>query len=779
MPVPRSTLVFSALLAAGTTAFTVYLFTHANSSRPVAPNSCNIRSSHSLSSDPAERALSLLDTPQGPISLLVTRRHGHTLVRCVRLSPRTAPQTLITAEADSPAAVSSLLSTPDGPTFATWRSGTLTATVLSQPSPHRITFPRLPPSPERPTATPSVSLSLTSDNTLQALLVWPEPYGLRRVTSRTTLESSNLFPLSNTTQLSPSLTLSRDRLWVSLLEETTPLTPSPTAPPLTTLVFVSHPAAPFDPSPPVTLRLPLTSTANNLSLTTLPSGDLLAHWTEPTGPHYLRFSPTVTTPTSLPTPISFPGDAQPWTLAVHPHCGPIAAWFRNNSLQISPLPSPSSPLSHPLVLTNITPAPVFLSASSDRLTLATVQHSTVSLHNILLSVDCTPTAQPLPLPPPVLRAFTPASPPRIVSLQSDNTRTVLAVTSAPPTATTTTVHFVTVTARQTTVFPPAATVSQSVGAMALLTPPTVVLSGSARGTLRLQRIDSNPDPDDPDDNDNTPGEDLLLHDGHGPGDVLLASPELHRVWVAYTASPTTRDTFHQPRAVIVQSAIDALEDGPRIDVTAAPRPHLQFSTITATTARPAQNSPHGDTTALTFSASTPLPGQPCLPGAFALTYDNSFANHTSLISLVSSDLADCTDRVRASLSLSQYLTAIITGPRLGTRIVSTNLSQPGTLTSTPLDTVSPRVIAAPTLIPWAGDTLAFWLDTTQEDPSLRVRRFSPDARPRGGAITLGQAIGSTFRDVTLPAAPGLDPTTAFAVVPTAHGPRLVNLHCAR
>ncbi|MEZ4405917.1 MAG: hypothetical protein R3A52_05530 [Polyangiales bacterium] len=748
MAAPRSTLALSAFMALGTLGLAALVLTRGAGPRAVTDGACEVGSTHSVSADNAERAVSITDTPDGPVVLLVSQRAGHAVARALRVPAQGAPAELARAEADAPDSVSPLVDTPDGPAFATWRSGALTATVLASPRPRTVTFPRGESPPGRDAHPPSVSLALARDGALTALLLWPPPFGLRAVTARTTLESRDLLPRATATQRDPTLALTGDRVWVAMVETR--------APSRADLVLASHPAEPFDASPPTVVRVAgLSPSATHLGLLTRASGSLVARWSEPDGPRYVEVAPAAA-PSS---PARVEGDPGAWAMVDHPRCGLVAAWFHDGQLGVAPLDDAHR--ARPAVIARARPGAVYLATSGERVALASTSDEGASLTEVLLDPTCAPTTRPVALPRSVTSGAT-----RIVNLQGDADRVVLALSPSPADATTTELRFVTLDASGPRAYPAAATVPQGVGSMALLDPPTVMVSGANRGTIRLQRVG--------DVADDEPGEDLLLRDGHGLGEALLTSRARHRVWVAYTAPAGGSDPFHEPGGVVLQSAIDGLEDGPRVDVAAAPLPRERFTeaTLHAIDAGDGGAARWG----LTLGGRASSPDDPRPVGAFAAIYDSDFANSTTPTALVPEALADRSDRVRAAEWSGSRLRAVVTGPRVGARFVSADPSR-GEARGEALDAVSPSAIAAPSMVPWGDDALVIWLDTTRADPALRLRRFGPDGAPRGPARSLGDVIGAPLPDVTLPVR---RTTSGFVTVfPTRHGPRMARVRCGR
>lgn len=749
MAAPRSTLALSAFMALGTLGLAALVLTRGAGPRTVADGACEVGSTHSVSADNAERAVSITDTPDGPVVLLVSQRAGHAVARALRVPAQGAPAELASAEADAPAGVSSLVDTPDGPAFATWRSGALTATVLASPRPRTVTFPRGESPPGRDAHPPAVSLAATRDGALTALLLWPPPFGLRAVTSRTTLESRDLLPRAAATQRDPALALSGDRVWVAMVETRGAATPR------ADLVLASHPAEPFDASPPTFARVAgLSPAAQHLGLLTRASGSLVARWSEPGGPRFVEVTPAA----APPAPARVDGDPGPWAMVDHPRCGLVAAWSRDGQLGVAPLDDAHR--ARPAVIARARPGAVYLATSGERVALASTSDEGVALTEVLLDPTCAPTTRPVALPRSVTAGAT-----RIVNLQGDAARIVLALSLSPPDAPATDLRFVTLDANGARPLPAAATVPQGVGSMALLDPPAVMVSGANRGTLRLQRVGDVADDD--------PGEDLLLRDGHGLGEALLASRERHRVWVAYAAPVTGSDPFHEPGAVVLQSAIDGLEDGPRVDLTAAPLPRERFTEATLH----ALDGGDGGAARWGLTLGGRAAGSDDRPaGAFAAIYDGDFANSTTPTALVPEALADRSDRVRAARWSGSRLSAVVTGPRVGARFVSADVGR-GEARGEALDAVAPSAIAAPSMVPWGDDAMVIWLDTSRADPTLRLRRFGPDGAPRGSARSLGDVIGAPLPDVTLPVR---RTTTGFVTVfPTRHGPRMARVRCGR
>ena len=129
-------------------------------------------------------------------------------------------------------------------------------------------------------------------------------------------------------------------------------------------------------------------------------------------------------------------------------------------------------------------------------------------------------------------------------------------------------------------------------------------AGRARGSVMLRRVG------DPGDRDE-PGEDLLLRAMRGVDVALEASAARRRVWVA-DVSGAEETPFGPAGAVVIHSAIDTLEDGPRTEVRTATVPEADFPRMTL--------GPR-DVDGLRGATWSGSSGPSCVPGAWASRHD--------------------------------------------------------------------------------------------------------------------------------------------------------------
>ncbi len=300
-----------------------------------------------------------------------------------------------------------------------------------------------------------------------------------------------------------------------------------------------------------------------------------------------------------------------------------------------------------------------------------------------------------------------------------------------------------------------------------------VAVGRARASSMLQPIDGARD-------EKGMGEDLLLRGMRGVDLAVDASATLHRVLVADVAGDE-ETAFGPPRAVVLQSAIDALEDGPRTEVRTATVPHADFARITLSALSNGADAAWG----ATLSAST---GSDCVAGAWATlrNADDRVINPSPpsrespwpwAVPLVPQADRSCADRVLASHWEGTRIAATLSGERLGTRLVTGDV-RTGSLRANPLDSSASARVRLASVTPATNGLLALWLDGDARAPTLRYRMFSRDGDARTEAVTLGEvteAPGESAPGESLPLAG--DGERYVAALRTVHGPRVARLSC--
>jgi hypothetical protein len=282
------------------------------------------------------------------------------------------------------------------------------------------------------------------------------------------------------------------------------------------------------------------------------------------------------------------------------------------------------------------------------------------------------------------------------------------------------------------------------------------------------------------DDDDEPGEDLLLRDVRGEALAVAASAALHRVWVAdLTGAEDT--SFGAPNTTVVHSAIDTLEDGPRTEVRPTRVPYAEFARMTFERTTERQSTVWNTT----LSASPTRGESTCVPGAWAARFDarerpialpspDVHAPEAWMRSLVAEPLRSCDDRVHSAWWEQSHLVALVSGPRLGVQLVVGDVTH-GAPRSVVLD--SEPVLRAGAVRATQG-VFAVWLAGNARSPALRCRYFTNYGEARGEALTLGE-IAEAPTDVsardTLPV--GGARGRYAALLRTSHGPRVARIDC--
>lgn len=385
--------------------------------------------------------------------------------------------------------------------------------------------------------------------------------------------------------------------------------------------------------------------------------------------------------------------------------------------------------------------------------------------------DCALTARPLLLP----RAFPAGA--RVAGFDGDRMRAVLAVTDAAPDAAQTPLAFATFDGAGGSVraAPPAETVAQGVTELSLLDGDVAVVAGRARGSVRLQRVGDR-------DDDGEAGEDLLLREARGEDLALVASAALRRVWVADVSGPVAAP-LRPANAVIVHSAIDGLEDGPRVELPTAEPPPLDAGRITLDAITLSRDGRDVSAWASTASASA---GEGCVPGAWAMLRradtDAALplrvpgAPWAEARALIPTSDARCGDRVLSVAWRGTHIAAIVRGEAAGVRLVAGDVDA-GPPRGVPLERPGAQVLSA-SVVRMDRGLLALWTVRQGRGAALRYRRFDDDGAPRGEAASLGELLAAEDdARASRMASAATEPGEAATVLATTHGPRVFHVRC--
>ena len=770
---------------------------------PPAPGTCAIAPAESVSVTPGDRPLGLGFHHGIAWVLVAGERSGAPSLRAVGLRPGT-PTVTVTAPLSHPveapgtlAAVSDLVRTPDGPAFAVARGRAVTAVVLGDP-PREVLFPRGPTPPARDLVTPSIALSADPGAGLSVLARWPAPWGVHRFHTRDVYESRAYTPARRDAFAAPEVTVVGDTALVVQEHRVGRFVTDGES--RREIELVALPANPWGLDGPRVVRLsPSTLAAGTPRAPHVtpadpdaPSRGVIAVWRDDRGLLAARAFETRGEGWALREFVRVGNDpAATDTLDVgpaHGACGTVVAWRSERAGAAPTLVARAVDVSAGRAGA-AAEAPLGPSGGASRVAVARAGARTyvatgtadgVRLWEASQDADCALTLRPVTAPGAPLGPGT-----RLVGMSGDARRAVLAATTAAPDATETSVTFVTLdgaTGRAQRV-PAAATVRFGVDAVALASD-AVVIGGRGRNGVWVQRIGpagaSGTGPGD------GPGEDLLFRGTRGAEFSLAASATHHRVWLADVAGDEVTP-FGPPRSVVLYSAVEALEDGPRTEVRTGVVPDADFARLTLDPVTPVTA---GGAWAATWSgAADPAPD--CVPGAYAALYASADDHPVALAtpdpsspwpwarSLVDASVRQCGDRVQAVAWDGPRITAVVTGAGVGARLVTGDVTR-GPLRSEALDARTAGAPAAAGLARAGNGWVVAWVDATVGGrAAVRYRLFGADGAARGPTGTVAEGVTAPEGDAAargLPVASGADGALAVAYA-TAQGPRVSRLRC--
>jgi hypothetical protein len=285
------------------------------------------------------------------------------------------------------------------------------------------------------------------------------------------------------------------------------------------------------------------------------------------------------------------------------------------------------------------------------------------------------------------------------------------------------------------------------------------------------------------DDDGEAGEDLLLRDLRGVDATVLASAALRRVWVADVAGDQEAP-MRPARSVMVHSAIDGLEDGPRVEFPTALPPSVEVERVTldaVTVSRDGQS-----VRAFASTMSGGVAGPSCVPGAWAfwrravgeapLPLRAPGAPLAHGRALVPEADASCGDLVLAVSWKATRVAAVVRGVGFGVRLVAGDIDA-GEPRFAPLEPAGVRVLGA-TLARTADGLVALWTVRRNGSAALRYRLFSDEGEARSLAGDLGELLAAEddARSSRM-AATATGPRELAAALATTHGPRLFQVRC--
>ncbi|MBI5516437.1 MAG: hypothetical protein HY909_21820 [Deltaproteobacteria bacterium] len=675
-------------------------------------------------------------------------------VRLRREGPRGA--VLFTTEAPRWDAVSSLVELPGGAAFAVGRPGHLTAWKTDGRAVREFPFPRGELPRGRAAHIPAVHLAAERGGALSALLRFPQPYGVVRVHTQDVGEAPLRTPLRPDRWSHAAMALVGDQAVVVQRRErraffgdatlgaglelaTTPTSPWSTAP-LAVTPFGENGEAPqvaaLGDGPTAGVAI-VWRTVREVLYAFAPRAPEGTAW-------------TVGAARALPLP--------PGTLALAPlgaTCGAVAVSL-DDKVHLSPLDASRG--RHGAVVTwdpGPDPEGVQVVRGGDRTWLATRSASGVRVAEVVPDARCGLSLREVALPGG-LRARA-----RMAGFAGDETHAVLALTDQRPDAAETTLEFVTLDARgEALLAPPREACRQGVTAISLLGS-VVVAAGRGPPGLLLRRMN---DPDE------ERYDDLLLRASVGEEVTLVASASRRRVWVT-DRSDGRPSPFGPPRAVVLYSAIDTLEDGPRTEVRTAVPYSAEFhrTTLADTLEGPEPR------WAMTWSRST---DEPCIPGTWAALTDANDAP----VALRGADgpwaharalrpEATCEDRVAAAAWRGTRVTALLATGRGGLVLSSLEL-QSGAPREHALQAAGAPLANEGMALGDRGG-LALW--QRQGEGSLHLAGLRAEGVPSGDRAAL--ALQATGQRHHRPLPVDTDGRDAAALVPTDRGVVVVRVRC--
>ncbi len=759
LPVAR---IVSALVLAGVSAFAVAVVRSGGRAHAPPAGRCEVASTRAITSDASDRAVGVLREDSATWVLIA---HGRT-ARLLRVSgAREAPATVMDVPLADPAAVSGPLRTDRGVAFVTGQPGGVRAHWVDGRAGHDADFPRGEVLSARATAVPRVSAAIEDDGTLTALAQWGAAGGTRRVHLRDTHESPGLGPRRRDRFVAPSMALAGAAAVVADVRRMGAFEDDTTTG--ERLELVVFPAGPFDTARPAMAVLADAPAVGRPSVAALDDRTVAVVWRQgrtvrvaraTVGPGHVEAgaaenigevdedSPTAVAP--LGPDCALIAWAAGGALVARRHCGGVPGAAQEVRVPVA------------AAVTRLVAA----RCGAGALLAAATAAGAVTLWRVDGS-----TAPPALTASAVPTATWATHGLGALSLAGDASGATLVRAGVPRPDGNTPVQTVAYDALGSAGAAKEFVVPHAIAAATRLDAAVTVVGGPARGTLRLQRLE--------DQADEGPGEDLLLRGAVGRDTAMAASLDRHRVWAA-DVNDVSDDPLHARGSVVVHSAIDVLEDGPRTEAVTGVAPEATFGRVflhrmaSASATWTMLGSGANDGTSLRgpwafrFDAHDRPAGTPSATSPFA-----------GATPLLPPALRTNLDRIGAVAWSAAAFAAIVSGPRAGVRLVvgdATQVRADGALTDEP-----PTMVRAATVVPAGSGWATLWLDVTTASPVLRVRRFDAAGRPMGAALTLGEFISmdEDALGTALAAAPGRGGALS-AVVPTRHGLRIADVVCA-
>lgn len=753
------------------------------------PGRCDVTSTVSASVDATERCLSVARDASFAWVLLIAPKEGATdgtvRVRVARVPDEGSTSIVHTSEAPSAEAVSGLVRVPDGFAFAVARRESVTAYVISPAGTVRERpFPRGEAPAGRASLTPSIALTAARDGALSVLARYPAPFATVRLHDRDVRESDAWTPRREDAFRAPDVAIARDAVLLAQEHvagsfsgspakssvELVALDPSPAHPDLRSTVTLNREGTNGS-HPRVALLDPNASGAGAVIVWRDDHG-IAATRALPAADRAWRPRESMRVLDAQGPETSVTGDLD--VSSTGALCASVAAWRSGDDLAVRAFDLArglTGEITRVRLPANNATARIRMERTGSRTLLVADGTEGPKVFEATVTDACALAVNPVALP-----ANASAAGVRVAGVATSANVAVLGLTRAATDAAESALTFVTIPALATQparLAPAAVTLHQGVSELTMFAGDVPVAVGRARGSVMLQRIDGAHDEDGP-------GEDLLLRGMRGVDLAVDASATLHRVWVADVAGDE-ETAFGPPRAVVLQSAIDVLEDGPRTEVRTATVPYADFARITLSALSNGADAAWG----ATLSAST---GGDCVAGAWATirnaddralppTTPSRESPWPHAVPLVAQSDRRCGDRVLTAHWEGTRIAATLAGEQVGTRLVTGDV-RTGATRANPLDSSASARVRLASVTPATNGLLALWLDGDARSPALRYRMFSRDGDARTDAVTLGEvteAPGESAPGESIPLAG--EGEHYVAALRTVHGPRIARLSC--
>lgn len=759
------------------------------------PGRCEVETTSAVTAELRDQARSVI-AHEGFTWVLVTAPEApppRVAVRVVRIPPRGPGAVMFSGHARSVEAVTPFVMTPEGPAFAIADGREVKLRVFREGAPNQpreVDFPRGESPPGRDALTPALALAVDETGVTSALARWPSPHGARRLHTRDTRESFAYTPRRRDRWHAPDVSVQGDVVYVAQERAIGNFTDASVARTEVELAWMD--AQPAVAALRAVIPLARGTEGHTPRVCALDASDVsrgvAVVWRDGEGVTAARVGRPEAGRAWQPEGTLRVADDRAMrahTLDAAPAgaCGHLAAWLRGDALVARTFDLTAGRTGAEATVAigpsgEESAARVRVERTQNRTFVATDSAQGVKVYEAVMTPECALSLRPVALP--ATGAAT-----RVVGFAASGDRAVLAYALTPAGAPEARVGLVTLwDDGRAAVGRAAAVVPMGAVDMTLLDGNVPVIVGPAHGSVQLLRLD---DPGD----DDEPGEDLLLRNMRGAELAIASSFPLKRVWVADVAGDEEND-FGPPGAVVVHSAIDGLEDGPRTEVRTSVAPDAELARITLDAITRAGDGGEGGAWATTWSGgmTTPDTGA-CVPGAWvslrsrvddrAITFAPAPQESPWpwARALVPADVRACGDRVQSVVWNGSFVAATLRGERLGARLALGDVAT-GEVRTVALDARQGARPQVASVVRAGAGYLAVWLEGASRSPSLRYRMFAADGSARGEVGVLGEITESPSD--TLDAADGMPLAHAggdrwVTVMRTIHGPRVAKLKC--